>query len=581
MTNFKIQPPKSVSQSGQDLLILNIPAGSSSKKSEIELGSLMYKKDKSLAHRSWNTFDYSGYQPPEYNLYEVIAAKDADGIVLRALSKKADLMFKAGYSITGKNNRTVEYIKDRLLQIELAQNKPMDLLFSELGADLIDFHNAFILVVRNFDNSGGNRRTVKTYGGTKQIDPVAAMFRIPPETIRIVTDKYGNPTKYVQFMPDGRLKEFKTDEIIHLYHHRRAGFNFARPGIWPGIEDIRALRRLEESMELLVQNHLFPFFLMQIGTDEHPVDSTIDGESEITVWTRKMQTMPAEGGLVVSHRHNIKLVTPEQILPIDKYIDHMKRRAYTSMGVSSVDLGEGDTANRSTADSMSKTLIDDVKGYQRTFSLLVKFEILNQLLLEGFNSTALREENCVYFSFNEIDIESTIKIENHASLMYSSNLYTESEARSKCKKDPLRDSDREDMYLERVQKVISEQALSADMELQKTNNQIKNKQQPTNQYGTKSSPEKRKSSKERQIVDHIDRQIDLLTPIDTELLKNNLCKSIFSLDLTIPESNFNNQLKNYICYLVDEVSFQSLSELQDAQENLKLKIHNLIEENQN
>lgn len=495
--------------------------------------SLSTRQD--FKYKRWN-ITRDGFEMPEYNLYEITAAEDADGYIRQTIQKKRSLGNQAGFDFVGKNSKVVEYIKNRIKQIEISSNVPFELLIKDIYADLIRFHNGFLVKVRNEEVSGGKSRFVKTIKGTKVLKPVAAYFRVAPETMRIKNDDHGNPIRYLQEMPDGRSVKFRVEDVIHFTFNRRAGFNFAAPGLLPAIDDVRLLRRLEENVELLVDQHLFPLLVMKIGSPDAPPQVYDDGTDEIDLWSNKFDTMPASGGLVVSYRHNFEVVEFNNVIPIDKYLDYFKKRVFASLGVSAIDMGEGEGMNRSTADTASAILINNVKDYQHELAAQINFEIINELLLENYNSVVLSDEHIVRFKYNEIDLESMIKIQNHNWLGYTMNAITEDEMRMKNGYPAIEsEQERQKLYLNtyEIPKAKAEGSIATATKpttIKSSINSAKSKQQPSNQYGKASGPTKAKSS------------IDLPPEIDNiyiAIKENNLDSAqelasnwLFSIDLT-------------------------------------------------
>ena len=540
---------------GSDLSINSLP-NRVNLKSPILLKHIPEKKRHSFNFKRYD-FINSEYQSPEYNLYEISQAEDADGIIRNAIKKKRALAAKAGWSLTGKNQLTVDYIKDRFLQLGLSQNKDMELLIKETVGDLVRYHNSFWLKVRDEDGSGGKKRTVIGPGGKKTLKPVAAYFRIAPETIKIKTDDYGNIKKYMQMMPDGRYKEYPAHNVIHYYFNRRAGFNFSAPGLLPTVEDIKALRRIEEQVEILIEQHLFPLTILSIGTDEFPAQTLEDGTSEIDIWTSKIETMPSSGGLVVDHRMKLETLSSKETIAVEKYLEHFKKRAYTSAGVSNLDMGEGEGMNRSTADNASKILIDDVKDYQHEFKLIFQHEVIKELLLENYTINALLDKNIVRFTWKEIDLNSKIKWESHNSTMFVQNMITHDEARERMGEEILDTKEKQSgLYVNLIAPIAQNVEMEAAAEL------AKNKTEQKNQHGS-SGPETAKSSirlNESLFYDVIDD----FNINDTDCSKLKAIDWFFSLDL----QNMDNKISNRILDFIE-------AEIEDAADKIK---YNLIDE---
>ena len=519
---------------------------------DIFIGKIPIGEHKSLRTQIFskqkpNKYSYNYYQrydslaPSEYDLIQLFQAENIDGYFKRAVKIKTANMFKSGWRLTGKNPKTVQYIKKRFREIELASGYPMALLFRDLGRNFIRYSNAFLVKVRNARNSSGKRREITTRYGTKSLAPIAAYFMLPPESTHIRTDIDGNILKYVQMMPNIR-KEFDPWNVVHFFYDRKAGYHMGTPVFWPAIDDLRALRRIEENVEYLVYYFVFPFFAVYVGTDNNPPAVFPDGTTEVDIVQKKISNMPTEGGLVLSYRHKIEPVSFKSSIDVSNYLEHFKKRAFSSLGVSSVDMGEGSTSNRNTADNLTRQMIDDVKDYQQVFQEFVDFEIITELLLESpWKWAALDEDNMVHFSFNEIDIDNRIKIENHNALMYQMEAITEDEMRMAINREPLTDAERKKLYLYLVQQPMAEMGSKTDATV---NAAAKTKQQPTNQHGTKSGPEKAKSSLEGNgVYTKINTIIENYLEGDGLLTLDDLKKQILSIDKINQQTDVKQQVE--------------------------------------
>jgi len=467
----------------KDLSVLTLP---SFKQKSTNVPVLQYRKSGIFKHR---TFTFDGrYEKPEYNLYEILAAEDGEAYIKRTIQRKRGLADKEGWTLVGNNPRTLEYIKNRLMEISIVSNIPIELLIKDTIGDLIRFHNAFWKKIRNEKASSGRPRRVKTMYGTKILKPVAAYVRIPPETVQVECDPFGNPISYRQMLPNGMFsEEFDAEDIIHFTFNRRAGQIFAAPAFLPVIDDVQMLRSHEEKLQLLTDQYLFPLIIMQIGTDAMPASVFPDGTTEMDIWASKINDMPNNGIVVVSHRHKFEVIETKNILPIEKYLEYFKRRVIAGLGISTMDLGEGEGLNRSTAETTSKILTEDVSDYQKEFAYQFNFEVINELLLEGFMPNVLLEENIVRLRFNEIDTDNKIKIENHAAMLYSMNTIDEDEMRAMLKRQPIKPSQREKLFMSLSQE---------NTQTQSAQSAAKEKDQPSNQHGRKLAPTGRKSSME-------------------------------------------------------------------------------------
>lgn len=366
-----------------------------------------------------------------------ILLHNTDSFVRQAFNKKVALLLKEGWDFIGPNLRTIKYVKARLNQIAAASKIPTEQLLRSVAEGLVKKGNCFLIKVRKTDASGGRERSEP--GKSATLKPVAAYFIAPAETMEFeVAGTQVN--KWRQCMPDGSIQEYSPKDVIHIFSDRKEGFVFGTPTLIPVVDDIRALRKIEENIELLIYQHLFPLFQYKVGTDQFPAGMTETGEREIDIVKREIMYMPSEGGIVTPHTHEVRAIGAEgRALRAESYLEHFKKRVFSGLGLSAVDFGEGDTSNKSTADNMSRNLVDSVKDLQRVLEVAFNEFVVKELLLEStFGEDVLDEDNLVRLKFKEIDTNDKIKKEAHAADLFSKDIVTHDEARRTLGLEPLK-----------------------------------------------------------------------------------------------------------------------------------------------
>ncbi len=460
----------------------------------------------------------------EWDLSECGRILDTESYVRRAFRNKKNLFLKEGYEFVGSKPERVRYIKRRFRQMEEATGMPFGVLMSQTIWSLIRTSNAFWVKVRTEEASGGSTR--KDANG-KTLKPVAGYFLMSPETVRFKRDGYGKLVKYAQEIYGKETKEFNPEDVIHFYFDKREGFSVGTPVLVSVKDDIRALRRIEENIELLVYQHLFPLFHYKVGTEKEPARIYPDGSDEVQEVQAKISAMPSDGCWVTPERHSIEAIgAKSSVVAVDKVIEHFKQRIFTGLGNSSVDMGEGGTANKSTAQTMSRNLIDDTKADQKEFAALFEAFVIRELLMESTfpNGTLFDEENEVYLRFKEIDFESRQAKENHLVDIFLKNAITHSEMRtgmgyepfigegwptanSKPKMFTKGDGDwaqtnyglieRDKIILQSIDEPGTDAAVAASKSKGSTSSgggSVSNKNKPANQHGTRASAKVNKDS---------------------------------------------------------------------------------------
>ena len=470
----------------------------------------------------------TSFQVAEYNLGEISKVMDIECYVRQAFNKYVEVCLKEGYDITSRDEEATMYLKRRIREITEVSGITFDMLLRSILQNLVAYSNSFIVKVRDDKRSSG--MPVKRIAGVS-LPPVAAYFPMDPTSIRIKRDFHGQVLKYWQRVPGNPvMPQFIPENIIHIYYDKKEGFAFGTPFIVPVLDDIRSLRRMEENVEMLVSQHLFPLYQYIVGTESAPAEVYEDGTSEVDVIKEQIERMPTEGSIVTPERHEIKALGAEgTALDAKEYLKYFESRVLSGLGVSDVAIGRGDTSNRATAVTIDKNLADRCKDFQAVVETFINEFMFKELLFEGGFTIDEKEDSFVKLKFREVDIDFMLKVQNHSVFKYEHHAITETEMREEISRDPLSEAQREDMYLERVQEPISEVETEAAVSIaeakgvgkakvlsknavksvsgkaEKKRRDTNNRNKPTNQHGTKPArtSAKKDFSQVLSILDHL------------------------------------------------------------------------------
>jgi len=423
---------------------------------------------------------------PDYDFDIIQQAFNVDSILRRARNRYCELIWENGYEIVGKNPKTVHYIKKRLKQIAMVTETPTEVLLSEISEQLVLFYNAIVVKVRSEASSGGRRRT--TFYGKKLL-PVGGYFVMETPAIKAVTSsETGVLLGYNQELLYDRPKFYKKDDVIHITLDRQPEKLFGTPAVVAVLDDIRALRRMEENVEILVFQHAIPLIHYSVGTEEIPAEPDEITDAEVSV-----ANMAANGMLVTPERHKLVAVGEgKSALRVDLYLEYFKSRIYLGLGQSAISLGEAGSS-RGAAIALNKAVLGAAKRFQKRIRVYVNEFIINELLEEGgFDS--FNDANKVELYIPEIDVDDKIRKEFHTLAMFEGNMITEDEAREEIGREPFTDKDREKTYWRLVTlprtilQSVDEPGLQGPLAKKLfgvSPKKISQTEEPKNQYGTK------------------------------------------------------------------------------------------------
>ncbi len=380
---------------------------------------------------------------PEYDFDEIQIAQDTSSYLFRAIKKKTDRFITAGWEFVSENDETLDYVKRRIAEIEWATEHPFNMLMLHTAADLFRFGNAMWVKTRDVNRSSGEKRTSVTGA---RLDPVAAYHILPFETLSLKSHNNGEIKRVKQTLPTGTERSWDRNHILHFYVNRKPGFSVGTPEVFPALDDISLLRRIEENVEELIETNLFPVYHYKVGNDAIPERMTPNGDKETDIVKKTIEYMPSGAFYVSDHRHEITAIGSEsKALRIDFYLTYFKSRVMTALGVSPIDMGEGGSSNRSTSSTLSKNLMMDVEALQLVLKWFIEFYVINELLVEG-GYNPLDPADRVNIKFGVVDKEERLSVENNSIQKWLNNGIDHTEFRKELGLAPFRDEQFDETY---------------------------------------------------------------------------------------------------------------------------------------
>lgn len=425
-------------QASFDKVLTMLDAGISSE----DLPELEKKMQRKIEQEKDYLNSYYGHYGtilPEYDQYEPYTMMDTESYLMQATRRKKSLMFRQGFKIEGENERFTKYINLRLNTITQMMGTTVENFFKDILENLIILSNVFILKFRDEDASGGTPNK-KNQDKT----PVAAYMILPSNSIFPFVNQKGVIIKWRRYYGSARkYKDYRLEDVIHFKWDVKPGHVYGTPRTVSVRDDIFALRRLEENVEMLLINHLFPLFHVKIGSEDAPATMLVDGITEVDLIKAELENMPKEGVFVTDERVTVDVVGINGEAPDPSEImKHYKARIFTGLGVSPIDMGETDTGNRATAENVSQNLKDSVKSDLNWFCGQFKMFIIKELFEE--NTSNLSVQNAILdvnVVFPDVDVDGHIKWQNHVLEMFNNHLITEPEARRQLQKTPMSKKD--------------------------------------------------------------------------------------------------------------------------------------------
>lgn len=508
---------------------------------------------KRLGFRFGDTSNTKEYNEPEFDLKMIMEGCNIDGYLRQGVDKFVDQIFKEGFDFYGKDESAVAYVTQRLQYMAEATDMPLEQFLTEITEDVVKYSNS--ITVKSRTNDPNAFPPGMTLTGVNGKDPVAGYFSLNPTTMKVQRDKNGTITGWQQETDEsGETVNFNAEDVVHIYYKREKGNAFGTPFLLPVINDIRSLRETEDNVLKMLYKNIYPFLHAKVGTSDK-TGTTAEVESA----QEALEGMEIDGGLVTSNIIDIVAVDTNKVIDAEPYLRYMEDRVFSGMGIPAIMFGRGETANRNTGDNMTGEMADRVKAFQKVIETNINFKIIKELLYEGGYDPVLNPEHVVEFKFHDSDIESRIKNETHAIYKFEHNAITEPEMRTLLGMEPITDRSQLNRMLALTDDPNSGATSSnASSSGNGSAKETDNKQKPTNQYGTKTSPKKNTNSESSNFF-------------KVENFKEEIVKSLYKDDL------LKKSIKNYDMYLIKN-SKLSKDEIDVKMLNLVSMINDIREE---
>jgi hypothetical protein len=424
--------------------------------------------------------------------YETIdRAYNADSYIMAGIDKYVELCVKQGWHMDAGSPEPIQYVSKRFQLIAMMCNKSFGSMIVELVHDFIKYGNAFWIKVRDVPPEGVKWIPKQGING---FEPVLGYFRADPKKMKPVSSKSGKQLVAWQFVPDfGKPKTFGTEDIVHFAFNVQCGSIWGLPSISPVIEDVRAYRQAEEYVIRLLYKHLNPLLHHEVpGTDGEEQGRQEDVDAAYAAHT----TVAPDGMIITPPGHKISMIGAEsRAVRGEGYMKMLRERIYAGLGLNSVVMGEGQTTSAGSADAMTATMHNRAKLYQRQLADIITDQVIYELLLEG-GFDPLNDLDYTRWIFNEIEIDTQIKRENHVIQLFTNGVINEDEARRRIGDKPLTKEGRKLKYIftDKIPVVKAQAAAKASLggsdSTGKTGpaKQVDSKNNPVNQHGPTGGP---------------------------------------------------------------------------------------------
>lgn len=288
------------------------------------------------------------------------------------------------------------------------------------------------------------------------------------------------------------------DDLAIGYLYDPGDSIFPEPPCKPILDDIITLRSFEETVELLGFQFGSPLIHAKVGTDENPASA-----AEVNAVNNALRNMAANGVVTTDHRVAIEVKNLQQgAIDLIPYVEYFKNRVLIGSGSSPISVGEGDSANRNTAESLDNALADRCTYMAGVVADMFNYNLLPDLLVKAETPYDYKDlfnehgEIKICMEFNEPTLEKKISRENSVINLWEGNIIPLSQARKILKLHPLSDEEKKELFVNLVSiptKEAGGSTIGGDSSSSSAGGRARSANQPSNQHGTKAGPGSRKN----------------------------------------------------------------------------------------
>ena len=351
-----------------------------------------------------------------YDLAQIKNAVLTDSYLAVAVRKFSQLITKAGYQIKSKNEDAANYVNDRIKIIEFRTKIPFYTLITSIARDLYTYSNSYIIKTRDNNTEKFGLKAEKIFSG----GAISGLFLADPASVTIRRNDAGAIDAYVI-----NQEEYSPNDVIHLYIDKMNNADYGTSRIYSALEDVTMLRKAEGLVMTILYRFAIPVLHIKVGNTAEGQYAT---QKEINDARDAFQEMPNDGFIVTNERTAIEAITPNmQANQLLKFLEYLELRVFSALNASKSSMGRG--GGQSSADNTEALMHDEVRAFQNVITNFIEKYLFTELLLEGGFNPLLNKDDYVSFAFNEVSIDTKIKLESNTIQKYQGNVIDLDEAR--------------------------------------------------------------------------------------------------------------------------------------------------------
>ena len=399
-----------------------------------------------------NKFKNSVVNIADYYLYRMEKYWESEGLFFRIANKIVELILEEGFTYEGSPNDLNSYTKMMNLLYRTMNPKYTDYTFKKrIIHDTVVYGNCFIQFIKDgnviVDIKIHDPLSIKVvqdkdtdvitgyivFNGKRRRGDLDKQLRKPRNNI---IGKYLNYMPGIRYIPTDKPEDFiPYDEMCHIRYYNTAQTALSMPPLYSVVDDLIALRSIEDDISLLSFQYGHPFLHATIEREK------LTGEQiklESDYLAERLTKIEGNGFLVTSDRVKVELKGPNGNLPdLAKFHSLFRSRVSQGSGIPDIFIGEGGGLQRQSSEVVKGSVYSFINDFGKTIAeqLQEKLvdEIVNRNLKRIYNKANLFPSglSIKFYDADSIEVRAN---EQHYGLLFQTNAITHGELRTLLKK---------------------------------------------------------------------------------------------------------------------------------------------------
>jgi hypothetical protein len=390
----------------------------------------------------------------------------------RTVERYTEMMLRNGFEFISDNDQFLGLINKTFNRMAKESNRDLDTIIGEMATRLKKYGIFFAAI---------NREGIKHKDSNYQVLSNIRFIHPGKVTVKLELGKvkgYMVPDFHRYFTRANKTGEIPPKDMLLCTMYDNSEDFFPIPPCIGSFNDTLTLRSIEETIELLCFQFGSPLLHAKVGTPER--EGT---DAEVANIHNQIVRMAANGFITTTSRVKIDIVNIQKGLAnLTPALEYFKKRLLAGIGISPVSLGEGDTSNRSTADSIESSLSDHCARIANIICSVFNHIIIPDILTSyGIDESKLFDEKGLpicYMDFNEMRAQDQTMYENHIMNLWNNNAITYDEYRDLLNKPKLSSADQKNIKIN----------MFGESTPNSSNALVKSITNPSNQHGQKNAP---------------------------------------------------------------------------------------------